>query len=134
MCSFDKIAQTTPHRIRKVGILKDTKGSKNNLILVMRFTDGTTYWPFRLNDFMNGFSMGRQDGFFQLLTDQGQTVPDDVRLALTAFAVTPCMLYAPSSNSKRNRIKWAHRRKGGWGGTRPRTGRRKKPDEGQQDN
>lgn len=134
MCSFEKSLHPTPHRLRKVGILLDTKGSKNSLILVMRFTDGTTYWPFLLSDFLNGFSMGRQDGFFRLLQDKGIDVPPDVRLAMSSHAVTPCLVYAPSSNSKGNRIKWAHRRKGHWGGKRPKAGRRKRPDEGQQDN
>lgn len=134
MCSKQENSLPTPHRIKKVGILLDTKGSKNNLILVMRFSDGTTYWAFHLDDFLNGFSLGRQQGFFSLLQSKGHAVPEDVVLAMTSFAVTPCLIYSPSSNSKGKRIKWAHRRKGNWGGTRPRAGRRSKPNEGQQDN
>lgn len=133
MCASDNFQKNTTHRLRKVGIYIDTKSPNRQVVLVMRFADGTTYWPFDPSDFINGYSMGRLQGFGELLKSKGSDVPQDALQALSEFAVTPCFVFSPTSNSKANRIKWAHRRKGNWGGKRPHAGRRPCQNEGQHD-
>lgn len=123
-------------RIRKVGIYIDTKNSRATIILVIRQNRGTFYFPIRKDDFLNGWAIDRRYGYPMYYQQRyAQELPPEVIQALAQFSVTPSFVTNLSSQIGPKRIKWAHRRKGGWGGRRPHAGRRRSArHEGQYDN
>jgi len=89
---------------------------KANFMLVVRCSDGTCYWPFPISDMLNGWPVARERGFLDY-SNARTIVPERVEDAIRMFSITPTFL-SRARNSSRHRVKWATKRKGGWGGRR----------------
>lgn len=115
----------------KVGIYKDTAASDSYILVIRTHSKGTLYFSFTLRDFLLGYDQEipnqrpdrtpvrmRSAGVVQRLqTISGSPLDPYVCQALMDYAITPSFLDR-CGNSKPKRVKWAERRKGGWGGNR----------------
>ena len=113
--------------IRKVGIYKDT-GTENGVILVVRTKEGTLYFAFDGNAFIDGWfsESGRkrgspyrkQEGALREM-QKGSPTPLHPLFceAMLAYRVTPTSINGLEGTGPR-KVKWVDRRKGGWGGSR----------------
>ena len=115
----------------KVGIYKDT-AAKDSFVMVIRTkSKGTLYFSFRHQDFLLGYDAEvpnrradrepvrmRSLGVVQRLQAiSGRPLDPHVCQAIADYRITPSFLDR-CGNATPRKVKWAERRKGGWGGKR----------------
>lgn len=124
--------ETICTKVQRVGIYKDTN-EPDTYVLVLKTREGTTYFAFGYNDFIQGWfqevvpTQGKGQRYakyqkangviHQLQRCLGRPLPPYVIDALIYYQVTPTVLSRCGKTSPR-RIKWVEPKRGNWGGRR----------------
>lgn len=111
-------------KIRKVGILKDTKGCDVEMRIRMR-DEGTIGWRIDACEFVNAWnaakaggkgSDARREAYGEAYAERtGRALPSAVAEAIRGWAVTPSALLHVG-HARANRVKWLPRRTKGMAG------------------
>lgn len=113
-------------KIRKVGILKDTKGCNRNLIVEMRIRtrdEGTIGWKIDVCEFVNAWNVAKAKGAGggsslderreaygrEYAESRGRALPSLIGEAIREWAVTPSALLHVG-HARANRVKWLPKR------------------------